>query len=1758
MLAENLKYSSDYSLFEVEGKNYVIYMIDGGADRSYVDSDTLVMSGIIDDGLVNPIGDDGEKDYTVVDRVYSPLEEDIKGDSAFDVYVDGTKVKVAWIDNRTVTLNDEADADEAIKNCAANTQVKYAVFDAVYKAEGFNEATVIGTPDKDYLNFLPKVGTIDGKSVVLSVKSEPFTEEELEDKVDIFKLSLINQINNTTDNKIAAGAEVEAKKKYPYFDFKVGQYRYMNILYGKYSELSFGVETKSGFNVTEITPSDEWKNVGTRIVQADFYGISGNDNKNEFYMAYETNYNHLDGLTNMTAKRLYLRKGTIDDDGTVELEVPLLLRSLVDSEDNSLDGVYEELLDGVYEKSTRIQEFEDPFFGGLEFLKGKLEPKGDPEPILVFNMNNRYYYIDKNNLDSLISGNSSGTITPFFDAKTNEGDSKADLSIGTDGDGNISIIYTMPVVFSGNNAIYLSKYDPYAHLWGKGIMLAMRDMNIYESSLDENWTAEETIQAYEKSGNSNARLIFQKPKVVIGSSGSLLLIAQTALTELEDAYDPIAKKDVKMPVAEGDSIKGFYSMSFPVGTRKISSPVLLFDNYAFVAGSVLRPRISFKNVGDFAIRGSDEYPIAVNLMLGGGDTSDVISLARWDIPNNIPSGETLDTLLHSENSNYGQVGTQIVADPLPEMLDGKYLHFTVEETGDQPDRFRYNSLENTNGLGKSYFSTDQDKPELVLDDVTIKQGGEIVTINGVRYLPLDINAVLKNYGKWPAPNVKFRVEYRETDQQTSEKRYKPVSRINGNGEVSLGNIGAGEEVQYSTNNSDYEKDSEGKYIFLTDGSIKLNTANDLLVPLSYFDANSKDKSMELRFEAATTANEYETDNNIAYARLSPLGSIKMQDVIYMAAEELQSFGIEVESTNSTTDIQLQLMELQSPGKDPILDEMSYDSASKTIELKADNAGETLLRIADNNTAVYKDVIVKVAADLPGAPVINKILPRNAEAVIYFDAPATTGGAEITRYTIESVNVNDGTDKAVKYATIPGRYIFEGLTNYKTYKFRVAATNSAGTQWTEWTKGYTPEVGEYSPLDAAVPQIIEQPEDITVTLGDNTIVQVTADASDGGTLSYQWFKNSTKSSIGSSLIEGATDYEYTPDTNIAGKYYYYCIVKNTNDDALDNKTAEVYSSVAEFNVNKGDPAIMINAEGKAVYNETVTLTADIKGLAGTEVTGFVGFHNNDKLLGGNVLILEEKAEYMWQFIPTGTQKLKVIYYGDDNYNSVESEVFEYDIAKADQSAITITGIPKTVDRNSGPYILGISGGNGTGEVTYTITGSALKLDGDKVSISNTGTAVITAIKAGDDNYNAISTMTEVAVVRSKSSSGRKAANIISVNDVDWSKNPITIDLSKTNLVSAEVVKRMAELYPDRNLVLTGNGYTITFLAGTIRDVPGQDYYDFGIVLDSSSNKAEIIKLLEGDDAVLIHFNHNGKLPGEAEIKINAGDKYAGKTLYYYHYNEETGKLGFIQSTVVDKDGYAAVRQSICSDYVFSSKKNGIAQLPIAKDWKDTTVPYFVEAGKSIIVGFSAAIGDKVHLYGSGDKTYLFKNNAQMFTDISDHWAKPDIDYITARELFRGTGEGKFSPGASMTRGMAVTVLGRLWNINTNSFKGSRFDDVSEDSYYAPYVEWAARNGIVSGIGSNNFAPERAISREEMAVILANFAEFTEIGLDGVSKDAGVFADKNQISAWAKNDIIRIKNAGVINGKPGNLFDPKGLCTRAEVSTILRRLILNMVK
>lgn len=161
-----------------------------------------------------------------------------------------------------------------------------------------------------------------------------------------------------------------------------------------------------------------------------------------------------------------------------------------------------------------------------------------------------------------------------------------------------------------------------------------------------------------------------------------------------------------------------------------------------------------------------------------------------------------------------------------------------------------------------------------------------------------------------------------------------------------------------------------------------------------------------------------------------------------------------------------------------------------------------------------------------------------------------------------------------------------------------------------------------------------------------------------------------------------------------------------------------------------------------------------------------------------------------------------------------------------------------------------------------------------------------------------------------------------------------------------------------------------------------------------------------------------------------------------------------------------------------------------------------------------------------------NNSKNFADTVGHWAASDVDFVSARELFNGTAPALFSPEASMTRGMVVTVIARLAGENTDG--GA--------NWYDKGCAWAVANGVSDGTDPNG-----SITREQLAAMLYRYC-----GSPAASGSLSTYADAASVSAFASDAMQWCVNNGIINGMDG-LLNPQGQATRAQVSAMFARYI-----
>ncbi|MEG1500426.1 MAG: S-layer homology domain-containing protein [Clostridiales bacterium] len=225
------------------------------------------------------------------------------------------------------------------------------------------------------------------------------------------------------------------------------------------------------------------------------------------------------------------------------------------------------------------------------------------------------------------------------------------------------------------------------------------------------------------------------------------------------------------------------------------------------------------------------------------------------------------------------------------------------------------------------------------------------------------------------------------------------------------------------------------------------------------------------------------------------------------------------------------------------------------------------------------------------------------------------------------------------------------------------------------------------------------------------------------------------------------------------------------------------------------------------------------------------------------------------------------------------------------------------------------------------------------------------------------------------------------------------------------------------------------------------------------------------------------------------------------------------------------------YKLTGNQKASAVVAVQKDASNKVIPFSIYKNGNI--NFASPVT------GTYDVIY----NQKDFKDMQGHWAANAVSFVSSHELFSGMGNGRFNPNDSMTRGMLVTVLGRLYAEDLGSASAS-YLDVNKSAWYSQSIAWASKNKIVDGIGNAKFAPNKAVSREELAVIIYNYAKFS--GLDtNQTADIKGFADYKKVSPWAEKQLQWAFATGLLKGGANNTLAPQDKATRAEVAAITER-------
>ena len=182
--------------------------------------------------------------------------------------------------------------------------------------------------------------------------------------------------------------------------------------------------------------------------------------------------------------------------------------------------------------------------------------------------------------------------------------------------------------------------------------------------------------------------------------------------------------------------------------------------------------------------------------------------------------------------------------------------------------------------------------------------------------------------------------------------------------------------------------------------------------------------------------------------------------------------------------------------------------------------------------------------------------------------------------------------------------------------------------------------------------------------------------------------------------------------------------------------------------------------------------------------------------------------------------------------------------------------------------------------------------------------------------------------------------------------------------------------------------------------------------------------------------------------------------------------------------------------------------------------------------------------------LYIDSTKQFNDVpKGKWYVEAISYAVTYGIFTGTSETTFEPNKNMTRAQFVQVFANLAGTDTSDRNvDSGLTDVPKGKWFTGAVTWAAKNGVVNGIGDGKFDPNADVTRQQMCVMLVNFVE--NFMNDSLKRDKNVssFADDKDIAKWSKEQVYKCAKSGLVNGVGNNKFDPKASATRAQGATI----------
>ena len=733
------------------------------------------------------------------------------------------------------------------------------------------------------------------------------------------------------------------------------------------------------------------------------------------------------------------------------------------------------------------------------------------------------------------------------------------------------------------------------------------------------------------------------------------------------------------------------------------------------------------------------------------------------------------------------------------------------------------------------------------------------------------------------------------------------------------------------------------------------------------------------------------------------------------------------------------------------DESSYDAQStawQTIPGTLVFDANDEHRYQQPEPAVTAAIQVKLLGSEDAPAITTTTLPGDTVGTPYHHQLQATGGGFIL-WELFSGALPDGLTLKQTTGEISGTPTAVG-----TATFTVKAENSVGSATKELSITITKpqQYGRVSMDDYVYGETPSTPS-LTDRTGDGSVT---------------YYYSTTNSNSGGTKWENIQ-----AGTLNAGTYYMYAKLGETEN------YGSFTTACVKFQVLRAMPTCTKPTGLTAIYGQTL---ADV-----TLPDGWSWMNSSESVGNASTAAKKFKAK----FTPADTT----------NYNTVEDIELEVMVNKANQAPLTIQGADSVVYGQT--LTLTTTGGSGMGAVTYRIDtaystgGAAIDPNTGVLTPAKVGSVSVVATKAGDNDYNDITSAPFVLMIKPATPTGEPKYTKITTSGKTLKDAALTTNGSTLNPNDGKLewVDDKGNALPDDTKVEANKTYKWRFMPTDTNYTP---------------------------------------LTGEIELyhKSGGGGGY-NPPVTYYTLRFETGGGSDIPSVreaynaYIDLTGYVPTWRghTFIGWYSERGLTNKVSGVYLTKDMT-------VYAGWRV---------------GENPNT-----GANPFTDVSEKdWFYGDVMFVCENGLMLGTSKTLFSPYGMATRGMIATILWRMEGSPAPKGKNG-FTDVEAGKWYADAVTWTAENGIFAGYGKDKFGPDDPITREQLAAIFYRYADYK--GYDLTAKgNLDTFKDADKITDYAKTAMQWAVSSGLVKGKSGNLLDPQGTATRAEIAAMLHRFI-----